>query len=64
LTGGGAHFAAKIVRGAYLEKERKLAQINNYNDPINDNYEETGKMYNKVISYLVDRASEKAEYYR
>ena len=35
-------FGAKIVRGAYLEKERKLAQELKYPDPVNDNYENTG----------------------
>ena len=49
-------FGAKIVRGAYLEKERKLAKMQNYSDPVNDTYEDTGKMYGKVISYLLQKA--------
>ena len=50
-----AKFGAKIVRGAYMEKERKLARIENYPDPVNDTYEDTGKMYQNVISYLLER---------
>ena len=49
-------FGAKIVRGAYLEKERKLAKMQNYSDPVNDTYIITGKMYGKVISYLLQKA--------
>ena len=49
-------FGCKIVRGAYLEKERKLSKSLNYPDPVNDTYEDTGKMYGKVISYLLNKA--------
>merc|ERR1712156_54878 len=50
-----AKFGAKIVRGAYMEKEKKLANLHNYPDPINDSYEATGEMYLKVISYLLTK---------
>jgi len=50
-----AKFGAKVVRGAYLEKEKKLAKLNNYSDPINESYEATGEMYLKVISYLLTK---------
>ena len=39
-----AKFGAKVVRGAYLEKEKKLAKLNNYSDPINESYEATGEI--------------------
>ena len=51
----GSKFGAKIVRGAYLEKERKLAKLGNYPDPVNDTYEATGEMYRKVVSFLMDK---------
>ena len=53
----GVHFGAKVVRGAYLEKERKLAKLGAYPDPVNDSYEATGQMYNEVIDFLVDEAT-------
>ena len=51
-----SRFGAKIVRGAYMEKERKLAVKMNYPDPVNDTYEDTGKMYDSVISHLLQKA--------
>ena len=53
----GVHFGAKVVRGAYLEKERKLAKLGAYPDPVNDSYEATGQMYNEVIDFLMDEAT-------
>ena len=50
-----AKFGAKVVRGAYMEKEKKLANLHDYPDPINDTYEATGEMYLKVISYLLEK---------
>ena len=50
-----AKFGAKVVRGAYMEKEKKLANLHGYPDPINDTYDTTGEMYLKVISYLLEK---------
>lgn len=57
VTSLGAKFGAKIVRGAYMEKERKLAQAEGHPDPINDTYEATGAMYGKVIDFLIEKAA-------
>ena len=29
-----------------------------YEDPVNDTYEETGKMYNRVVDFMMDRIAE------
>ena len=39
-----------------MEKERKLAAKMNYPDPVNDTYEDTGKMYDSVIDHLLQKA--------
>ena len=53
----GCCFGAKIVRGAYMEKERKLAAKKGYPDPVNDTYEDTSSMYNNVVDYMLNHIS-------
>ena len=50
----GIYFGAKVVRGAYLERERFLASENGYEDPVNPSYETTGAMYNRVIEHMME----------
>eukprot|EP01147_Barroeca_monosierra_P002666 gene2667-5560_t len=50
----GWWFAAKLVRGAYMEAERALAQQRGYADPIHNTIEDTHNAYNKAIGLLMD----------
>ncbi|EGD79600.1 proline oxidase [Salpingoeca rosetta] len=50
----GWWFAAKLVRGAYMEAERKLAEQRGYPDPIHDTIEDTHAAYNRAIQLLMD----------
>ena len=43
----------KIVRGAYMEKERSRAKKFGYDDPICKNKIETDKNFNDALKFLV-----------
>jgi proline dehydrogenase len=45
---------AKLVRGAYMEKERDRAQEKNYPSPIHPNKNATDDHYNKGLQFCVD----------
>ena len=45
---------AKLVRGAYMEKERKRALENSYASPINKDKEATDKLYNDTLLFCVE----------
>ena len=45
---------AKIVRGAYMEKERKRAEELGYASPIHETKEDTDRDYNLAVRFLVD----------
>lgn len=43
----GVGFGAKVVRGAYLERERSRAHEVGYPDPVNATYKDTGLVYDR-----------------
>lgn len=45
---------AKLVRGAYLEKERERAEDQDYPDPIQPNKEATDADYNQALLYCIN----------
>lgn len=45
---------AKLVRGAYMEKERKRAAEKNYPSPIQPNKESTDRDYDDAVKFCID----------
>ena len=43
----------KLVRGAYMEKERERAKALQYPSPINDTKEQTDDLYNEAVSFCL-----------
>lgn len=46
--------ALKLVRGAYMEKERERALSKRYPSPVNPDKESTDKLYNEALRYCID----------
>lgn len=46
-------YGVKLVRGAYMEKERERAEENGYPSPIHVNKEATDACFNKCLRYIV-----------
>lgn len=44
----------KLVRGAYMEKERKRALEKGYKDPICKTKKSTDRMYNNILTYIIE----------
>lgn len=51
---GNYFLGAKLVRGAYMEKERKRATEKNYPSPIQENKENTDKDYDAAILFCAE----------
>ncbi len=47
------HLGVKLVRGAYMEKERERAKQLNYTDPIQPNKEASDEDYNEALQFCV-----------
>ena len=50
----GYHIGAKLVRGAYMEKERKRAENRGYKSPIQPDKEATDKDYDLAVEFCVE----------
>lgn len=50
----GIKYGIKLVRGAYLEKERERAEKLNYPDPINPTKEDTDRDFNASLKLCID----------
>lgn len=53
----GYHVGAKLVRGAYMEKERKRAAEKNYPSPIQDTKEHSDRDYNLALEECINHIS-------
>ena len=54
----GYILGAKLVRGAYMEKERERAQEMGYLDPIQPDREATDRDFNAAVKYCIDNYEE------
>src|SRR5690606_4305073 len=53
----GYILGAKIVRGAYMEKERKRALEHNYLSPVQPDKEASDRDYNEAVKLCLERNS-------
>lgn len=54
----GFKLGMKIVRGAYMEKERERAEDKGYPSPICRNKQATDENFNNVLTYILDNLSD------
>lgn len=50
----GFYLGVKLVRGAYMEKEREIAKKNGYPDPIHSTKEDTDNAFNKALQFCIN----------
>ncbi|MCO6510561.1 MAG: proline dehydrogenase family protein [Aridibacter famidurans] len=54
----GYFFAVKLVRGAYMEKERERAEENGYPSPIQPDKKATDEAYDAAVKYCIEHIDE------
>ncbi|XP_029655959.1 hydroxyproline dehydrogenase-like [Octopus sinensis] len=63
VQGNNRCWGAKIVRGAYMESETKSAISNKVPNPINESFEKTSEMYDRVVYHILNKISKKENKY-
>lgn len=56
----GFKIGMKLVRGAYMEKERERALRNGYPDPICKDKADTDAMFNAILTYMIENIDDMA----
>ncbi|XP_039620879.1 hydroxyproline dehydrogenase [Polypterus senegalus] len=59
----GFAFGVKLVRGAYMDKERKLAKEQGYPDPVHKSWEDTNRSYHKSLNRMLEMAAQDRKRY-
>uniref|UniRef100_A0A4W5N9P8 Proline dehydrogenase n=1 Tax=Hucho hucho TaxID=62062 RepID=A0A4W5N9P8_9TELE len=54
----------KLVRGAYMDKERKLAKNEGWSEPVHESWEHTNDSYNGSLDILLELISRDPQRYR
>ncbi|XP_068439305.1 hydroxyproline dehydrogenase [Clinocottus analis] len=60
----GFCLGVKLVRGAYMDKERKLAEKEGRLDPVHQSWEDTNDSYNGSLDVMLEAILQKPERYR
>uniref|UniRef100_A0A674P908 Proline dehydrogenase n=1 Tax=Takifugu rubripes TaxID=31033 RepID=A0A674P908_TAKRU len=60
----GFCLGVKLVRGAYMDKERTLAEKEGRPDPVHTSWEDTNESYNACLNIMLDAISQTPERYR
>ncbi|XP_075035113.1 hydroxyproline dehydrogenase [Mixophyes fleayi] len=56
-------FGVKLVRGAYMDKERKLAKEKGYTDPIQPDWAATNRSYQRSLDKMLDLIGQRGQRY-
>lgn len=55
----GFNLGVKLIRGAYMNEERRLAQEGGYESPVHDTIEDTHSCYNTNLKLLAENIRHK-----